>query len=77
MKLIAGIIIGILVVIFIIQNTEIVEINFLFWTFSIPRALMVFIIFIISMLLGAILKSLDDKRKAIKAKTDGSTKKEK
>lgn len=77
MKLIAGIIIGILVVIFIIQNTEIVEINFLFWTFSIPRALMVFIIFIISMLLGAILKSLDDKRKAIKAKTDDSTKKEK
>ncbi|NIM13353.1 MAG: DUF1049 domain-containing protein [Candidatus Aminicenantes bacterium] len=77
MKFIAGVIFGILVVIFIIQNTEIVEINFLFWTFSIPRALMVFIVFIIGMLLGALLKSLDDKRKAVKAKTDASTKEEK
>ena len=29
------------------------------------------------MLLGAILKSLDDKRKALKAKTEGSTKEKK
>ena len=63
MKFILGIIFGILVVIFIIQNTEVVEINFLFWIISISRALMVLFIFIIGIMIGAILKTVADKKK--------------
>ena len=63
MKFILGIIFGILVVIFIIQNTEVVEINFLFWIISISRALMVLFIFLIGIMIGAILKTVADKKK--------------
>ncbi len=64
-----GLVIGILVVIFIIQNTEIVEINFLFWTISISRALVVLMVFIIGILVGAILKSMGERRKEKTTKT--------
>jgi uncharacterized integral membrane protein len=63
MKFILGIIFGILVVIFIIQNTEVVEIDFLFWIISISRALMVLFIFLIGIMIGAILKTVADKKK--------------
>lgn len=63
MKFILGIIFGIFVVIFIIQNTEVVEINFLFWIISISRALMVLFIFLIGIMIGAILKTVADKKK--------------
>jgi uncharacterized integral membrane protein len=62
-KFIIGIVIGILVVIFILQNTEVVEIGFLFWTISISRALMVFMVFIVGILLGAVLKGMGKKKK--------------
>ncbi len=64
-----GLVIGILVVIFIIQNTEIVEINVLFWTISISRALVVLMVFIIGILVGAILKSMGERRKEKTTKT--------
>ena len=63
MKFILGIIFGILVVIFIIQNTEVVEINLLFWIISISRALMVLFIFLIGIMIGAILKTAADRKK--------------
>ena len=63
MKFILGIIFGIFVVIFIIQNTEVVEINFLFWIISISRALMVLFIFLIGIMIGAILKTVADKKR--------------
>ena len=63
MKFILGIIFGIFVVIFIIQNTDVVEINFLFWIISISRALMVLFIFLIGIMIGAILKTVADKKK--------------
>jgi uncharacterized integral membrane protein len=68
MKFILGLIFGILVVIFIFQNIEVVQINFLFWSISVSRALMVFLIFLIGILVGAILKSVhtDRKKKANK-----------
>ena len=75
MKFILGIIFGILVVIFIIQNTEVVEINFLFWIISISRALMVLFVFLIGIMIGAILKTVADKKKekakALAQKSDG------
>jgi len=64
-----GLVIGILVVIFILQNTEIVEIDFLFWTISISRALVVLMVFIIGILVGAILKSIGERTKEKTTKT--------
>ena len=58
-----GVIIGILVVAFILQNTEIVEISFLFWTISISRALMVLVVFIIGIIVGAIIKDIGARKK--------------
>ncbi len=41
-----------LVVLFILQNTETVPISFLFWEFRISRALMIFMVFVIGVLVG-------------------------
>lgn len=60
---ILGIIIGILGVVFIAQNTEVVEISFLFWTISISRALMVLVVLTIGIMLGAIIKDISARKK--------------
>ena len=71
MKFVTGLILGILVVIFIIQNLEIVEISFLFWTLSISRALMIFLIFSVGVILGIILRGFSDKKMDHKSKKSG------
>jgi uncharacterized integral membrane protein len=58
-----GVIIGILVVVFILQNTGIVEISFLFWTISISMALTVLLVFIIGIIVGMIIKDIGAKKK--------------
>jgi uncharacterized integral membrane protein len=63
MKFVTGVILGIMVVLFIIQNLEIVEISFLFWTLSISRALMIFLVFSVGVILGIILRSMVGKNK--------------
>jgi len=51
-KFYGGIALLLLTVVFTLQNTEIVTINFLFWKLSISRALMIFILLIIGILIG-------------------------
>ncbi|WP_455233960.1 LapA family protein [Thiogranum longum] len=51
-RLIAGLLLGGLVVLFIVQNAAVVEIRFLFWTFAMSRALMIFFVLAIGVLLG-------------------------
>ena len=46
-----------LVLIFVVQNTQVVEFKFLVWTISISRALMLFGTLAIGVLAGWILKS--------------------
>lgn len=58
MKFVTGIIFGVLMVIFIFQNIDLVDINFLFWHITISRALMIFVVFLIGVILGILLKSL-------------------
>jgi uncharacterized integral membrane protein len=41
-----------LVLIFVLQNTEVVSIRFLFWQFALSRALLVFVIFLSGLLAG-------------------------
>jgi uncharacterized integral membrane protein len=67
-----GVIIGILVVAFILQNTEIVEISFLFWTISISRALMVLLVFIVGIIVGAIIKDIGARKKEKKKEKEPS-----
>lgn len=58
MKFILGLIFGIIMVIFIFQNIDIVEISFLFWSISISRALMIFLVLLMGILLGVILQGI-------------------
>jgi len=63
MKFVTGIVFGILMVIFIFQNIDIVVINFLFWSLSISRALMIFLVFLMGIVLGTILRSISRGKK--------------
>ena len=56
-KLILGIVLAAMAVVFIIQNVTIVELKFLFWTLSISRALLTFLILAIGIILGWLLHS--------------------
>jgi len=60
---IIGVVIGILMVVFIVQNTEVVEFNYFFWTVSISRALMVLLVFITGIIVGAVLRDVNIKKK--------------
>jgi len=46
-----------LVLTFVVQNMRVVEVNFLAWTISMPRALMIFGTLIIGIIGGWLLKS--------------------
>lgn len=56
-KLVAALILTGLVILFVIQNVAVVEIQFLFWSFSIARSLLLFLVLGIGILLGWLLKS--------------------
>ncbi|MFW6181433.1 MAG: lipopolysaccharide assembly protein LapA domain-containing protein [Spirochaetota bacterium] len=69
MRFILGAVFGVLVIIFMIQNTQIVEIQFLGWSLSISRALMVLIVFAVGIGLGWVIRSigyLKKRRQAVK-----------
>ena len=69
-KFVAGIVIGlaigILVIVFIVQNIEMVEVSFLAWTISVNRAIMVLVVFAVGIILGWILGSLGRRRRSAK-----------
>ncbi len=46
LKLILAYAIGIVSAIFVVQNLETVQVNFLLWTMQMPRALMLLIVFV-------------------------------
>jgi putative membrane protein len=54
-KLILGMILAGMAVIFIVQNVAVVELRFLIWTMSISSALLLFLIFAIGLILGWLL----------------------
>ena len=51
-RLVTGLLLGGLLVLFIVQNAAVVEIRFLVWTFAMSRALMIFFVLAIGVLLG-------------------------
>jgi len=54
-KLILSTVLILLVVIFTAQNSSVVSINFFFWQFTISRALMIFFVLAIGIIIGLIL----------------------
>lgn len=64
-KLILGIVLAGLAVLFIIQNVAVAELTFLFWTLSMSRALLMFLILTIGMILGWLLHSYFNRKKAV------------
>ncbi|MGH7884487.1 MAG: lipopolysaccharide assembly protein LapA domain-containing protein [Thermodesulfobacteriota bacterium] len=57
-RLITGLVFIFLVVIFAVQNYEVVEVNFLFWSFSMSRAILIFILLAVGFACGFIMKSV-------------------
>jgi putative membrane protein len=65
-KFIIGIIIGIIVIVFMVQNVEVVEVSFFAWSVSIPRAIMILIVFVVGIGLGFVVRSIGYRKKKMK-----------
>jgi len=78
LKLVAGLVLAGLVVVFAIQNAEPVQFRFLIWSFALSRALMMFILLAIGMLLGWMMHAVstyrERKRHRIAAETHSGAK---
>jgi putative membrane protein len=53
-KLVVGVTLLLLLVIFTVQNASVVSINFFFWELSISRSLMIFFVLAIGFIIGLI-----------------------
>ena len=62
-KFYAGIGLLFLMVVFAAQNAEVVTINFLFWEFSLSRAVLIFLLLAIGFIIGRIYTSLKHSRR--------------
>ena len=71
-KFIIGIIIGVLVIVFMVQNVETVDIQFLTWTAHLSRALMILIVFVVGIGIGWVIRSIGYRKKKKKAETRAS-----
>jgi uncharacterized integral membrane protein len=76
-KFIVGLIIGILVIIFMVQNVEVVDIALYAWTVSIPRAIMILIVFVIGIALGWVIRSIGYRKKKREMKKEEEERSEK
>ena len=65
-KVILSFVLLFLVVLFTLQNTDVVEINFLFWHPSMSRALLIFIVLGIGIVVGLLVAGLSRKKSADK-----------
>ena len=70
-KLILILIMASLVVIFITQNVVAVDVTFLFWSISLSRALLIFLVLVIGFVLGWFLHSYLTYRKSREELSEG------
>ena len=63
-KLVIGLVLAGLIVLFTLQNVEVVEVRFFFWTVSMSRALMILSVLAVGMILGWILRSWGQRHRA-------------
>ena len=72
-KAIITLLLAILLIIFALQNTEMVRIKCWFWGVEIPLALLIFVCFAVGLIIGIILPTSKKKKedKPEKSETDG------
>jgi uncharacterized integral membrane protein len=58
LKLVVSLVLLAMLVIFSIQNAEVLGINFLFWSLQVRRALLLFLVLAIGIVIGWVLRSL-------------------
>lgn len=66
LKMILWGVIGVLLVIFIVQNVAVMDIKFLFWKMSMSRSLMMFFLVIIGIAIGWFWKGVSVRNKKLK-----------
>ncbi|NIQ00658.1 MAG: DUF1049 domain-containing protein [Nitrospinaceae bacterium] len=66
LKLYLGLALLILIVIFTLQNAEVVTIKFLFWDYSVSRSIMIFMVLVIGILVGWILSGWGRHTRSVK-----------
>jgi uncharacterized integral membrane protein len=69
-NIIVGVICGMLVIVFAIQNTEFVTITLFFWTFTTSRAIMLIIVFLFGLVTGWIIRSIRAHKKLKKVESE-------
>ncbi len=62
-KKIISLVLAALTILFILQNIAVINISFLFWTFFISRSVLIFLVLLIGIVIGWLLRS-SPKRKA-------------
>lgn len=62
-RIFTGLSLLLLVALFTLQNTEIVTIAFLFWHFSLSRALLIFLVLVTGVVVGWVLHGIADRAK--------------
>ena len=56
-KIVVIVLLTVLLIIFVLQNTEVVIVKFWFWDLSLPRALLLFITFAVGLIVGLMVPS--------------------
>jgi len=56
-KQIISLVLAALTILFILQNIAVINITFLFWTFFISRSVLIFVVLLIGMAIGWLLRS--------------------
>jgi putative membrane protein len=61
-KIIIIVVLAILLIVFVLQNTTMVSIKFWFWELNIPRALLLFVCFAMGLIIGLIIPTSKNKK---------------
>lgn len=61
-KIVVIAMLAVLLIIFVLQNTEAVIVKLLLWDISIPRALLIFVCFVMGLVFGLLIPSSGNKR---------------
>jgi uncharacterized integral membrane protein len=51
-----------LIVVFVVQNAEVLQVVFLIWTFEIRRAVLIFVVLVLGILIGWLLRLEQERR---------------
>jgi len=62
-KMITGIILGVLIIIILFQNTQATVLRFYFWNISLPQIVLILIVLIVGFLVGFVTAKLMGKKK--------------